>query len=287
MDRIAVVGATGTIGSRLVGRLRLRGHTVRAIARNPGDAAEGVEPFAADLTEPEEALAALEGASSVYLTPPEAGEDPMALEAAVSHNVIEAAAKHSVDHLVIHTAVHADRGNTGARVLDNKTGIEEAVAASGVGYTILRPAWFVQNLWGAREYLEQGVVSMPWPGDMVWAATDIEDIVTAAVAFLERGPASRGFDVHIPGGVTGEQIAEAAAKVLGHDVSYHEAQVSTREYVEAFPISDAHKDAYAELFDYFRSTTYVGNPGPITETLDSFEPRGVEAFLRDELFASS
>lgn len=287
MSVIAVVGSTGTIGARLVGRLAARGHEVRAISRNPAETAPGVEPFAADLTKPDQALKALEDAERVYLTPPEAGGDPLALEARVSHNVINAAAKHSVQHLVMHTALRADRGDTGASVLDNKTDIEQAAAESGVGYTILRPAWFLQNLWGAREYLEQGVVSLPWAGDMVWAATDVEDVVTAAVAFLERGPVGRGFDLHIRGGITGQQIAEAATRVLGHDVTYHEAQIPTRDYVEGFPISDAHKEIYAELFDYFRSTTYLGDVEPIIETLDDFEPRGLEDFLREELFAGN
>ncbi|GMR01947.1 MAG: NmrA/HSCARG family protein [Acidimicrobiia bacterium] len=285
MSVIAVVGATGTIGSRVAARLAERGHEVRAISRNPGTPTEGVESFAADLTDSDQAVAALEGATGVYLTPPESGDNPLALETAVTRNVIDAAAKHAVDHLVVHTAVRADRGDTGSRVLDNKTGIEDAVAASGVGYTILRPAWYLQNLWGARDYLEQGIVSLPWSGDMVWAATDVSDIATAAVAFLEHGPTDRGYDVHIPGGVTGFQIAEAATRVLGKDVDYHEAQVSTRDYVEVFPISDPHKDLYAELFDYFRSTTYLGDPGPVIETLDGFQPRGLDDFLSQELFA--
>ncbi len=287
MGLIAVVGATGTIGSRLVARLKTRGHEVRAIARNPGTIPEGVEPVAADLTDADTAIATLEGTTGVYLTPPEGGDDPLELEAKVSHNVIDAAAKHALDHIVVHTAVGADRGDTGARVLDNKTDIERAVADCGVGYTILRPAWFLQNLWGARDYIEQGVVSLPWAGDMVWAATDIEDIVTAAVAFFERGPAGRGFDVHIPGGITGRQIAAVASTVLGREVAYQEAQVSTRDYVEEFPISDPHKEIYAELFDYFRSNTYLGDPQPIIDTLDDFEPRGLDDFLRDELFAAN
>lgn len=185
----------------------------------------------------------------------------------------------------MHTAVRADRGNTGARILDSKTPIEERLAGADVGYTILRPAWFLQNLWGAKDYLDQGVVSMPWSGDMVWAATDVEDVVTAAVTFFERGPANRGFDIHIPGGITGEQIATAATAVLGRDVAYHEAQVSSRDYVSTFPISEEHKDAYAELFDYFKSTTYLGDPQAIAEALSDYEPRGIEQFLAEELFA--
>ena len=285
MGTIAVVGATGTIGSRVVSALAAEGAQVRAIARKPAAAGEQAQVHAADLTDADAAIAALDGASAVYLTPPLGGDDPAGLERTVCANVIEAAAKHGTEHIVMHTAVRADRGDTGARILDNKTPIEQALAASGIGYTILRPAWFLQNLWMARGYLEQGVVSMPWPADMAWAATDINDIVRAAVRFLNQGPANRGFDVHVPGGITGQQIAEAATRVLGRDVAYQMADVPTRDYVEPFPISPIHKDLYAELFDYFKATTYLGDPQPITDALPGFRISGVEDFLRNELFA--
>jgi uncharacterized protein YbjT (DUF2867 family) len=287
MATIAVVGATGNIGSRVVGGLRAAGTPVRAIARTPGDLGDGVEVRATDLTEIHEAIDVLDGVDAVYLTPPLGGDDPTGVERAVCHNVIEAARKQGVGHVVMHTAVRADRGDTGARILDDKTPIEQALATSGLGWTILRPAWFLQNLWMARDYLLQGVVSMPWAADMVWAATDISDIAAAAVAFLDRGPANRAFDVHVPGGITGARIAEAASDVLGTDVTYQPADVPTRDFVEPFPISDVHKDLYAELFDYFRSTTYLGDPQPITEALPGFRIRGAEDFLRDELFADA
>jgi uncharacterized protein YbjT (DUF2867 family) len=285
MRTIAVVGATGTIGSRLTRRLATQGSRVRAICRNPGEWDGRVEGIAADLTDPDQALDALEGSDGVYLTPTEGGDDLFSTESTVAVNVLDAARKHDVAHIVMHTAVGADRGDTGARILDNKTAIEQLLAESGIGYTILRPAWFFQNLWAARDYLDQGVVSMPWPGDMVWAGTDVEDIVTTAAAFFDRGPANRGFDIHVPGGITGEQIAEAATSVLGRPVVYQQAPVSSREYVAAFPLSEGHKDAYAELFDYFQETTYLGDPEPITESLNGFRPRGIEQFLREELFA--
>ncbi len=285
MGTIAVIGATGTIGGRLVRRLVASGSQVRAICRHPGEWEGSVDAVAADLTDPQQALDALEGADGVYLTPMEGGDDLYATERTVAANVLDAVLKHDVAHIVMHTAVGADRGDTGARLLDNKTPIERRLADSGAGYTILRPAWFLQNLWAARDYIDQGVVSMPWAGDMLWAATDVEDIVTAAVAFFDRGPANRGFDIHIPGGITGHQIAEAATSVLGRPVAYQQAPVSSREYVAGFPLSEAHKDAYAELFDYFQATTYLGDPQPITETLTGFRPRGIEQFLGEELFA--
>ncbi|MGH3458622.1 SDR family oxidoreductase [Aeromicrobium sp.] len=287
MGTIAVIGASGNIGSRVVAGLASGGRPVRAITRTPIAGHDGVEVHAADLTNIDDAVAALEGVSAVYLTPPEGGDDPTGLELAVCNNVIEAAAKHAVEHVVMHTAVRADRGDTGARVLDNKTTIERALADSGLGYTILRPAWFMQNLWAARDYLQNGVVSLPWPGDMVWAATDINDIVDAAIRFLDQGPANRSFDIHVPGGITGHQIATAASTVLGHEVTYQPAGVSTRDYVGTFPFSEPHREMYVELFDYFISTTYLGDPQPITEALPGFRIRGLEDFLRHELFTDN
>lgn len=284
---IAVVGASGNIGSRVVAGLASRGKQVRAITRQDMPGRDGVEVHPADLTNVEDAVSALEGVSAVYLTPPEGGDDPEGLELAVSNNVIEAAAKHAVEHVVMHTAVNADRGDTGARVLDNKTTIEHALADSGLGYTILRPAWFMQNLWAARDYLQNGVVSLPWDGDMVWAATDINDIVDAAIRFLDQGPANRGFDIHVPGGITGQQIADAASAVLGREVTFQPAGVSTQAYCESFPLSKPHQEMYAELFDYFKSTTYLGDPQPITEALPGFRIHSLEDFLRHELFADN
>jgi len=287
MGTIAVVGASGNIGSRVVAGLASGGKQVRAITRTPNAGHDGVEVHAADLTNLDDAVAALAGATAVYLTPPESGDDPTGLELDVSNNVIEAAVKHGVDHFVMHTAVRADRGDTGARVLDNKTSIEHALAGSGLGYTILRPAWFMQNLWAARDYLQNGVVSLPWDGDMVWAGTDINDIVEAAIRFLDQGPANRGFDIHVPGGITGNQIAAAASAVLGREVAYQPAGVSTQDYCASFPLSKPHQEMYAELFDYFISTTYLGDPQPITEALPGFRIRGLEDFLRQELFAGN
>ena len=66
MGTIAVVGATGTIGSRVVSALAAAGEEVRAIARRPAGAGEHVQVHVADLTDADAAIAALDGASAVY-----------------------------------------------------------------------------------------------------------------------------------------------------------------------------------------------------------------------------
>ena len=285
MSTIGIVGVTGNIGSRVAGGLSDR-HDVVGVARDPEGAPDGVRTESADLTDAARAREALASVDALYLTPPEAGEDPLELEREVVTTVIDAARDHGIEHVVMHSAVHADRGDTGAKILDHKHEYERALRDSGLGYTILRPAWYLQNLFMAKDYLEQGMFSLPWPEDMTWAATDIQDVADAAVHFFESGPANRGYDIHLQGGITARQICDAVESVTGQEVQYQEAP-DTREAVDAYPISEKHKDAYAELFDYFKATTYLGNPEKIEEDVPGFEYGSIEDFVGRELFVTA
>lgn len=286
MALIAVVGITGNVGSRLARQLVAGEHQVRGIARNPdGFEGEGVDLVAADLTRKEEADRALQGADAVYLTLPEGGEDPLGLETAVADAVLAAAADQDVGHLVCHTALHADRGDTGVGILDNKHRVERELAARGIPHTILRPGWFMQNLYGALPYLQQGMFSMPWPADRPWAATSLGDIVRAAAAFLEREPANGGFDLHVPGGITASQICDAAGEARGEPVAYQAFDGPTRDFVDSYPLSEALKDLYAELFDYFRTVDYRGDPEPVIRELAGFSYSGIAEVVRTEILA--
>lgn len=67
--RIAIVGASGNVGQRLVAEALRRGHQVMAVARSAGVAAEGgVTWKAADLADPQATATALAGNDVVVLT---------------------------------------------------------------------------------------------------------------------------------------------------------------------------------------------------------------------------
>ena len=283
---VAVVGVTGTIGSRVAPALAEAGHRVIGLSRNPGSAA-AITMVAVDVRDEAATARALSDVDAIYLTPPMSGESPLVDEQAAVRSVIAAASRAGVKHIVMHTALHADRGNTGARILDNKTTLETALRSSGVGFSILRPAWYLQNLFGAKPWLDQGMFSMPWDADMVWAATDVNDVVKAAVALIEHGPTGRAFDIHQPGGVTAGAIGRAVQAVTGRAIGYQEYPGGTRAAVDGYPISDVHKELYAELYDYFRRTTFLGDPMAITREIPGFAYGTIESFVRRELYPST
>jgi uncharacterized protein YbjT (DUF2867 family) len=280
---VGVVGITGTIGSRVARLAAEAGHEVVGFSRKPATSAL-FRSVAVDLRDTAAADTAFAGIDVVYLTTPEGGADPLGDEQLVVRNVIAAAAHAGVKHIIMHTALRANRGNTGARILDNKTPLEAALRESGVPFSILRPAWYLQNLFAAKAWLDQGMFSMPWPADMVWAATDVDDVARAAVVLIAMGPTNRAFDIHQPGGVTAAAICRAVEAVTQREVAYYESTDGTRAAVESYPLSDVHKDLYAELYDYFKSETFLGEPLAIVDVIPGFTYGTIESFVRRNLY---
>jgi putative NADH-flavin reductase len=66
--KIAIVGASGNVGKRIVAEALSRGHAVTAIARNPGADEAGVTWKVADLADPDSIVAALAGNDVVVLS---------------------------------------------------------------------------------------------------------------------------------------------------------------------------------------------------------------------------
>ncbi|WP_449338601.1 NAD(P)H-binding protein [Streptomyces chartreusis] len=61
---IAVLGATGMVGSRVIAESVARGHRVLALSRKPGDGDPNVTPVAVDVGDPEAVHEALAGVTA-------------------------------------------------------------------------------------------------------------------------------------------------------------------------------------------------------------------------------
>lgn len=152
MSAVAIAGGHGKIGLLLGGLLAARGDTARGLIRNPDQEADlraaGIEPVLCDLEGDGDVAAAVRGADAVVFA---AGAGPgsgdarkktMDLGGAVK--LIEAAKAEGISRYLIVSAMGADKpsgeGAEGfAAYLQAKFEADEALRASGLDYTVVRP----------------------------------------------------------------------------------------------------------------------------------------------------
>lgn len=89
--------------------------------------------------------------------PPKEGPNPLVLARKVGESVIPGGNRGANSNVFMHTTFHADRGDTGVRIHDKQTPIEQMLAGARVGYTVLRPGWFFQNLWAAPGFKHRSI----------------------------------------------------------------------------------------------------------------------------------
>ena len=192
---VLVLGATGKTGSRVAAKLRDRGVAVRTAARSGAD-------VKFDWDDPAGHRAALEGASGVYLLAP-------LMRAYFGPQVtafLDLAEAQGVEHVTYLSAdgMYGSSPEVGFRAVE-----DDLRGRSGLGYSILRPAWFMQNF--SEGFLRpiDGTVAVP-TGAGAEAFVDVDDIAAVAAVTLAE-PAEHAGAEYTPTGPEALTFAEAAA----------------------------------------------------------------------------
>ena len=212
-----VLGATGKLGRRVAARLRLLGLPVRAASRS------SATPF--DWTDPDRWDAALRDTAAVFVVPPST-PGPV-------HEFAARAAAAGVRHLVLLSGRGADTWGDSAFGRDMRDA-EDAVRASGLDWTILRPNNFAQNfdeeLWHAP--LLDGELALP-AGDVGEPFIDLEDVADVAVRVLTEPDAHVGrvHELSGPRAITFAEAVDLVSRATGRPITYR--RVTPDEYVEA------------------------------------------------------
>ncbi|BAY08014.1 SDR family oxidoreductase [Calothrix sp. NIES-2098] len=146
---ILVTGATGGIGRRVVRLLRQQEKPVRAFVRLTSHYGElehrGAEIFIGDLRREKDIQQACRGVEYIISTHG-SDSDALSLDYRANIELIDQAKANGVKHFVFISVLGADRGYEDAPVFKAKRAVEKYLQASGVNYTILRPAGLASNL---------------------------------------------------------------------------------------------------------------------------------------------
>lgn len=220
--RVAVVGATGTIGQPLCRALAVAGHDVVAISRS-GRAcgAAGILPVAADASDERAIVRALGGAEIVYHLVHSLGQaDFEARDRAAARSVAAGAAAAGARQIVYLGGLGAERPEVSAH-LRSRAETATVLAAGTVPVTTLRAAMIVGAGSAAFETILALVARLPVMICPRWVSVETQpvalaDVVAALVAAGGCDEArGRSYDVGGPEVMTYRSMMERTARIRG------------------------------------------------------------------------
>ena len=209
MQRIAVIGATGTIGRAVASELRASGRDVVAVSRSGA--------VQADLTIPSTLDNVLRGVDSVFLVwPAPAQAAPAAIERIARHakRLVLLSAPHKTPHPFF------QQPNPLATMMAS---VEALIEASTLEWTFLRPGMFASNsiAWWAAQIRAGNVVRWPY-AQAPTAPIDERDVAAVAARVLQGGHGGRDYVLTGPESLTQAEQVEITGEVIGRHLVFEE-----------------------------------------------------------------
>ncbi|MGV9263276.1 NAD(P)H-binding protein [Kitasatospora sp. NPDC003701] len=266
--KILVTGARGKVGRAVIDRLHAAGHTVRAASAAPAGLTvpAGVEVAELALDRPETFAAALDGVRQVFLYPEPAG----------IHELVAAAEAAGVEHVVLlssSSVLGEDAAND--PLARHSLLVEQALAASALTCTLLRPDAFASNALGWARFIGGSMpVRLAYP-DAQTAPIHPEDIADIAVAAL-TGRGLTGKSLTLTGAESlsfREQLA-VLADTLGREIPVEhitraEAEQEMRRHLPAPMVTS--------LLDLWEAADRHG-PAAVADTTETLLGRPARPF---------
>ncbi|MCC5781793.1 NAD(P)-dependent oxidoreductase [Kocuria sp. CCUG 69068] len=219
---IVITGATGRLGRHVISsllRLDVQLPDLVAAGRDEeklGALRElGLATVRADYTEPATLDEAFAGADTVLLI----SSSEVGIRVPQHRNAVDAAVRAGVSRLVYTSALGADRGKL--LLADEHLATEEAIAASGLPFTILRNGWYTENFEPALRHAETTGVVLASAGDGRVASATREDYAEAIAAVLAQdGHAGQTYELSGDVAWSFDELAAALTEVLDREVTY-------------------------------------------------------------------
>lgn len=251
-----------------------RGKTGRAVASALARRGVTVHPAGSELHR--DPVAALAGATAVYLIAPNMyADEPGYVEAAL-RAATDAGAGRVVYHSVAAPYAPAMPHHVG------KAAAEDVVRRDRLPWTILQPCAYVQNFLPALR-AERPVLRVPYDPDRPFGLVDLADVAEAAArVLLDDGHTGATYELGGPRPVSVRDVAAAAAEVLGVEVPVE--QVTAGEWVtgDGTGLGDRERVWLLAMFAYYDRHGLLAGALPLRCLLER-EPGDVRSVLAREL----
>jgi uncharacterized protein YbjT (DUF2867 family) len=161
-----------------------------------------------------------------------------------------------------------------------KMRVEEIIFESGLPFTILQPAPYMQNLLsGWKRIVEDGILRVPYSVEAQFSFVDLEDVADAAkIVLTEPNHANAIYELAGTLPLSYVQVAEILSHALNHDVRADKEELSDWR-LHAGGLSEYAAENLVKMFKYYDQWGLVGNPNALRWLLRR-EPNSLEMFAQ-------
>jgi uncharacterized protein YbjT (DUF2867 family) len=265
---ILVIGAGGSVGGGLLAELRESGVSCRAAFhsadRTAASVAAGQPAVTIDLAERATLAPAMSDVDTVFLM---CGTGPA--QTGNELNAVAAAVATGVRRVVKLSVWRADEELTPIARLHRP--VEQAIEASGLAYTFLRPNFYLQNFARqAGEIRATGAFSQPIANAPI-SFIDVGDVArSAARVVTEDGHDKAIYDLTGPAALTYDEMAEVLTAELGRPVRFTGlSDEQALAGLRASGVPDFHARALVEVGQAYRD----GGAERVTDTVRALTGR--------------
>ncbi len=266
---ILIAGASGNIGRELVAQMNENGTAARALVRDASKHADLesalVEVVEGDLSQPASLQNALSGCERAFLV---SSMDENQVE--LQGNFIEACQHAGIEYVVKVSSLGANpRSPVTVSKWHGET--EKQMQDSGMKWTHLRPAYFMQNALSWAENIKRDS-SFAWPlGEAKVSWIHARDIASVAHRVLESDDYF-GQTLNVTGGevLSGIETAQVFSEVLGREI--RAVHVSLDEY-HASLLSAGVPVAVADALKQLHGVLAQGHGAIVTDAVEKTTTR--------------
>lgn len=276
---ILVTGAAGKTGLAVIRATAALGGRIRALVRREEQIRKVIDAGASDsvvgdMTSALTFESAAMGIETVYHICPNVSPD----EVKIGRTAIQACLQSSVGRFVYHSVLHPQTEEMPHHW--TKLKVEEMLLSSGLDFTILQPAAYMQNVLGNWKRIEEeGIFSVPYPVETRISLVDLEDVAEVAAKVMLNQEYSGGiFELAGPEALSQQEIAGILTDVLGYSVTAHQENLTTwKTQMEGRDPGAYQLETLIKMFEYYAKNDFIGNDFVLRQLLQR-EPRSFRAF---------
>lgn len=281
---VLVTAGFGMQAQLLIPLLAAAGLRVRAMRASQGDGPGPLELGAhevvvGDASDPDDARRALEGVDRVY----HVGPTFHPREREMGINMVRQAREAGVRHFVFSSVLHPIL--TGLTQHVHKREIEECLLESGLNFTILQPADYMQASIGG--YSAHGdTYALGWVLERRQSLVDLNDVAEVVTKVLVEGEVHHGatYELCSADCLTAHEIAQALSEATGRTVTARMIPWSEKAYRAFFRTDDLDSvrygvAAFETLNGWYDRFDFVGNSNVLRMLLGR-EPTRYAEFAR-------